>query len=280
VVSTERQIPVSGGELHVWCTGSGPPVLVLHGGPGLSEYTEPLVGELDDGFAVYRYQQRGLAPSTTSGPFDIATHVADAVAVLDGIGVERAYVVGHSWGGHLAMHLAAHHPERLLGLVCVDPLGAVPDGGEADLERILTERVSAEGMARAMELDRRAMAGEGTPGDALESFAIVWPGYFSSPAEAPPMPAISLSLPCYSGTFDSIHEQFALGALQQLLPGIRVPSFFLLGADSPIPPEHGLASAALIPDARHEVLDDCGHFVWLESPGSVRRVLDAVAGTA
>ena len=108
-------------------------MLVLHGGPGLSEYTEALAGELDDAFAVYRYQQRGLAPSTTSGPFDIETHVADAVAVLDGIGVERAYVVGHSWGGHLAMHLAAHHPDRLLGLVAVDPLGAVQDGGGAGL---------------------------------------------------------------------------------------------------------------------------------------------------
>ena len=276
-MSTEIQVPVPGGELHVWRKGSGPPVLVLHGGPGLSDYTEPLVGELEDAFTVYRYQQRGLAPSTTSGPFDIETHVTDAVAVLDGIGVERAYVVGHSWGGHLAMYLAAHHPGRLLGLVSVDPLGAVPDGGEADLERILTERMPPEGMAKALELDRRAMAGEGTPDDALESLAMLWPGYFSSPAAAPPMPDIALSVPCYAGTFDSIHEQFAKRTLQKLLPGMQVPSYFLLGADSPIPPEHGIASAALIPDARYEILDDCGHFIWLESPGSVRRVVDAVA---
>jgi pimeloyl-ACP methyl ester carboxylesterase len=276
-MSTELQISVTGGELHVWRQGSGPPVLVLHGGPGLSDYTEGLVGEIEDAFTVYRYQQRGLAPSTTSGPFDIETHVADAVAVLNGIGVESAYVVGHSWGGHLAMYLAVHHPDRLLGLVSVDPLGAVPDGGEADLERILTERTPPEGIAKALELDRRAMAGEGTSDDALESLAIFWPGYFSSPAAAPPMPAVAMSIPCYAGTFDSIHEQFELGTLQALLPGIQVPSFFLLGAESPIPPEHGIASAALIPGARYEVLDDCGHFIWLESPGSVRRALDAVA---
>jgi proline iminopeptidase len=276
-MSTECQVAVAGGELRVWGKGSGPPVLVLHGGPGLSDYTGVLVGELEDAFTVYRYQQRGLAPSTTSGPFDIETHVADAVAVLDGIGVGGAYVVGHSWGGHLAMYLAALHPDRLLGLVSVDPLGAVPDGGEADLERILTERIPPEGIAKALEIDRRAMAGEGTPDDALESLAIVWPGYFSSLATAPPMPAMAMSIPCYAGTFDSIHEQFARGTLQRLLPGIQVPSFFLLGADSPIPPRHGIASAALIPDARYEVLDDCGHFLWLESPGSVRRAVDAVA---
>lgn len=276
-MSKKRHISVTGGELQVQWKGSGPPVLVLHGGPGLSDYTEAIGGELEDAFTVYRYQQRGLAPSTTSGPFTIETHVADTVSVLDGIGIERAYVVGHSWGGHLAMHLAAHYPDRLLGLVAVDPLGAVPDGGEADLERMLTERIAPEGAARALEIDRRAMAGEGTPDDALESLAIVWPGYFSSPATAPPMPAMALSIPCYAGTFDSIHEQFALGTLERLLPGIRVPSYFLLGADSPIPPKHGIASAALIPDARYEVLDGCGHFLWLESPGSVRRVVDAVA---
>jgi proline iminopeptidase len=279
-MSTEVQISVVGGELHVWSQGSGPPVLLLHGGPGLSEYTELIAFELEDAFTVHRYQQRGLAPSTTSGPFDIETHVADAVAVLDGIGIERAFVVGHSWGGHLAMYLAARHPDRLFGLLCVDPLGAVRDGGEIDMERILTERISPEGLSKALELDRRAMTGKGTPDDVLESLAILWPGYFSPHSPAPPMPELALSLPCYSGTFDSIHEQFALGTLRRLLPKIQVPSYFLLGADSPIPPEYGKASAALIPDAHYEVLDDCGHFLWLESPGSVRRALDAVASLA
>ena len=174
------------------------------------------------------------------------------------------------------MHLAAHHPDRLLGLVAVDPLGAVPDGGEADLGRILMERISPEDAARAGELDERALAGEGTPEEFLEGLAILWPAYFSSLAVAPPMPAIAMSIQCYAGTFESIHEQFKQGTLQEMLPRIQVPSVFLLGAASPIPPEHGIASAALIPGARYEVLDDCGHFVWLEYPGSVRRVLDGL----
>src|SRR5579871_2989485 len=101
---------VPGGSITGWLAGTGPPVLVLHGGPGLSDYTAPLAAELTDAFEVIRYQQRGLAPSVTSGPFDIGQHVADAIAVLDAVGADRAYVVGHSWGGHLAMHLAVRHP--------------------------------------------------------------------------------------------------------------------------------------------------------------------------
>ena len=63
----------------------------------MSHYTAPLAAELEDAFTVIRYQQRGLAPSTTSGPFGISRHVADATAVLDAAGAGRAYVIGHSW---------------------------------------------------------------------------------------------------------------------------------------------------------------------------------------
>ena len=73
----EFQVPVPGGSITGWLGGDGQPVLVLHGGPGLSDYTAPLAAELTDAFAVIRYQQRGLAPSVTSGPFDIGQHVAD-----------------------------------------------------------------------------------------------------------------------------------------------------------------------------------------------------------
>jgi pimeloyl-ACP methyl ester carboxylesterase len=57
----------------------------------------------------------------------VEAHVRDALAVLDAFGVEQAWTVGHSWGGHLALHLAVARPECLLGIVCVDPLGAYSD---------------------------------------------------------------------------------------------------------------------------------------------------------
>ena len=46
--------------------------------------------------------------------------------MLDALGLERAWVIGHSWGAFLGMHLAILHPERLLGLIAVSPLGALP----------------------------------------------------------------------------------------------------------------------------------------------------------
>jgi pimeloyl-ACP methyl ester carboxylesterase len=276
-VPAQIQARVPGGSITGWLAGDGPPVLVLHGGPGLSDYTAPLAAELEDAFAVIRYQQRGLAPSVTSGPFSVSQHVADAVAVLDAAGVGRAWVIGHSWGGHLAMHLAIQHPDRVLGLVIVDPLGAVPDGGVSDMEQNLAQRIQPELAARALELDERAMAGQGTAEDALESLAIVWPGYFSSSQAAPPMPPLSLSAECYAETFASIQEHFGQHTLERSLPALRLPALFVLGAASPIPARHGVASADLIPGAQHQI-KNCGHFPWLEHPGSVRKALERICG--
>lgn len=272
----EFRAEVPGGRIVVWQAGAGPDLLILHGGPGLSDYTAPLADEFEDAFRVIRYQQRGLAPSAQSGPFDVERHVADAVAVLDAAGARRAYVIGHSWGGHLAMHLAVRHPDRLLGLVLADPLGAVPDGGAGDLERILATRIPPEQAARARELDERAMAGHGTAEDAVESLAIVWPGYFSKPDQAPPMPPLSISVDCYAATFGSILCHFEHRTLERQLPLLQVPTVLVLGADSPIPPEHGMATAALIPGARYKIEPDCGHFAWLERPGSVRQAVASI----
>ena len=92
------------------------------------------------------------------------------------------------------------------------------------------------------------------------------------------MPPLGLSLECYAGTFDSIHQHFEHQTLERSLPSLKIPAVFVLGAASPIPPRHGVASAALIPGARHVIEDDCGHFIWLERPGSVRRALQGVCG--
>ena len=275
--SRETGFVAGGNSICGWRAGVGPPVVILHGGPGLSEYTSSLADELVDEFTVYRYQQRGLPPSTTDGPFTIESHLSDVMAVFDAIGDEQVFLVGHSWGGHLAIHVAANHPERLLGLVVVDPLGVVGDGGEADFEQSFAERLAPEAAARAAELDRRAMRGGGKQGDAMEALALVWPAYFSEPGKAPPMPKMSMSLACYSETWESIRRDLALDVLPERLSKLRAPTVFVLGADSPIPPRHGEASAALIPGAKVQILEGCGHFPWLERPGVVRAALDEIA---
>jgi pimeloyl-ACP methyl ester carboxylesterase len=162
--------------------GSGPPVLLLHGGPGLGfDYLRELADELAQENDVAWYQQRGQEPSAAEGPYTVAADVEDARRVLDALGWQRAYVVGHSWGGHLALHVAEAMPERLLGVLAVDPLGSVGDGRWPEFDEEIFRRTPEAVRARARELDELSMAGEADDELALEGMRLVWPAYFADP---------------------------------------------------------------------------------------------------
>jgi pimeloyl-ACP methyl ester carboxylesterase len=266
-------VPVEGGELGGWVSGQGTPVLLLHGGPGLSfEYLDQLADELGSGYQVAAYQQRGLEPSTLNGPFTIDQALADALAVLDALAWPEPLVAGHSWGGQLALRLAAAHPDRLLGALAIDPLGIAGDGGQAAFEAEMIARTPNESRQRASQLDERAMAGEGTPEEALESMRIVWPAYFADPENVPAMPPVRMSVEAYSGIIGEVTE--GTEEVAAALARGDVPYGVIAGAGSPMPwGQSARASAELSPKAFLVVVPGAGHFPWFEVPGCVRGAL-------
>jgi pimeloyl-ACP methyl ester carboxylesterase len=96
-----------------------PPVLLVHG------TAAALWGELPARLAarhrVLDYDRRGYGGSDGPPPASLTEHTADAVALLDRIAVRRVVVVGWSVGGIVALDLAVRFPDRVLGLVLVEP---------------------------------------------------------------------------------------------------------------------------------------------------------------
>ena len=252
--------------------GEGPPVLLLHGGPGLSfEYLRDLAEELAEENDVAWYQQRGQAPSAVAGPHTVATDVDDAGRVLDALGWETAYVVGHSWGGHLALHVAEAMPDRLLGVLAVDPLGAIGDGRWPEFDEEMLRRTPESLRARAQELDELAMKGLADAATAQEAMRLVWPAYFADPEAAPPMPELQMASERTGQMVPSINAE--LPKLEAGLPQIRVPVGFVHGSRSPMPLEASTDAAERIPGAWVDVVEGAGHFIWVEAPGAVRASL-------
>jgi proline iminopeptidase len=241
----------------------------------MTDYMDMLAPEVD-GWRTVRYQQRGLAPSAVSGPFTVERHVADAVAVLDTVGLGRAVVLGHSWGGHLALQVALARPDRVAGLVIVDPLGAVGDGGVAEMGQHLVDRMSPAAAGQFGKVAAR-LAGPGpTDADALESLSLLWPSYFADPAAAPPFPPqMKTSLEGYRETFASVAEQLASGFGAKLRE-VQVPAVFVLGEESPMPVSQGQQTAALMPQAEVEIIPGAGHLPWHERPGCVAAALAGI----
>ena len=247
-------------------------MLLLHGGPGLGfDYLRELADELAQENDVAWYQQRGLAPSAAAGPFTVGADVADARRVLDLLGWDRAYVVGHSWGGHLALHVATALPERLLGVLAVDPLGSVGDGRWPEFDEEIFRRTPEAVRARARELDELMAEGAANDELALEQMRLVWPAYFADPERAPPMPQLRMASERSAQMGRSILAE--LPTLEARLRLIGVPVGFVHGSRSPMPVAASTDAADSIPGAWVDVVDGAGHFVWVEAPGAVRAAL-------
>jgi proline iminopeptidase len=270
-------ITTPAGDIAAWTGGTGSETAVfLHGGPGMTDYLDTLSPIVGRRFRTIRYQQRGLPPTTIGGPYTVETNVADAAAVIDDQAGGRAWVIGHSWGGHLALHLLVACPERIAGAVIIDPLGANLDVLE-EFGKKLQAGFDDATRRRLDEIEAREDAGEASEEESLESLAAVWPNYFADPAGAPPMPAeLRLSADAYAGTFASLAEHAERGTLTTGLPNVPagIPVQFIYGARSPLPPRSTIDTAALIPHAQVEGVEDAGHFPWLEFPDAMRASID------
>jgi proline iminopeptidase len=278
VVLNEREFraKADGGEIVGWVgeAPGKPNALLLHGGPGLSEYLDTLVAELGGLVTTARYQQRGLAPSVVSGDISIEGHIADAVAVMDALGWDKPLVIGHSWGGHFALHLVVARPDRVSGLVILDALGAVGDGGIAEFGPNLTRGLSHAARDRIADLEAKEAGGEAlTEDERREHLGLLWPSYFGDASSAPPMPPMRFGRA--DETWASIMAQFEARTLEHMLPTASVPTLVIHGERSPIPVAEARKVAALMPDARLVVHEGKGHWPWLEEPGFVGREIAA-----
>jgi pimeloyl-ACP methyl ester carboxylesterase len=136
--------------LYAETTGAGVPLLFIHEFAGDHRSWEPQVRFFSGGYRCITYAARGYPPSGV--PADGAAYsqeraVADAVAVLDGLGVDRAHVVGLSMGGFTTLHLTLRHPARVTSAVVA---GA---GYGAQPERAGAFRAESEAIAAAFETE-------------------------------------------------------------------------------------------------------------------------------
>ncbi|HEY5629140.1 MAG TPA: alpha/beta fold hydrolase, partial [Candidatus Limnocylindrales bacterium] len=169
--SATGQLARPGGDAVGWrITGDGPrQIVLLHGTLSTARQLDLLARELADGCAatVHALDRRGTGSGRLSEPrpLDIAVHVADLIAYLDARGIERADLVGVSFGGVLALETAARQPSRVASVSAYEPpYGAVAtDAMGVDFPNV-TGRLDAAyargGAPAAAEVFLRAVAGD------------------------------------------------------------------------------------------------------------------------
>ena len=239
---------------------SGPPVIVLHGGPGAAGDAAALARGLSGDLRVLEPWQRGSGDA----PLTVATHIADLHQVIETRcrGVLPA-LVGHSWGAMLALAYAAAHPDRAGAIVLVG-CGTFDRASRARLREILNERMDDDLRRRIEELPRKY------PDHSeriREMYRLTRPLYdYDPPDETWGGPdAGTFDLRAHTETWADMVTLQEEGVYPASFAGIDSPVLMLHGAHDPHPGV--MIHAGLTPVLKrleYREWERCGHHPWLE----------------
>jgi pimeloyl-ACP methyl ester carboxylesterase len=228
--------------VHYAEAGEGPPLLLLHGWPQHFWCWRRVVPQLADGFRLICPDLRGFGWTDAPGRgYDNETFAADAVALLDALGIDRAGVIGHDWGGFSAFLMALRHParvERLLAVSTPIPWLRPSPRMAAATWRTWYAWVLA-GMGREAVRRRpgavRLMLRRGAPDEAIDEHdAEVYAAPLREPARAEATQqlyrsyvssVLSLGARRYEGLRLTVPTRLILGRADQAVPEVLVEGF-------------------------------------------------------
>lgn len=243
------------GDIEITCEvrGSGPPLLMIHGGEGDRNSDDHFIPRLQDLFTVITYDQRDAGDSGgTDHNYGMLQHAHDAAGVLSALGYERAFVYGQSYGGIIAQAFALAYPDKVSRLIL-----SVSSPGK----RMRHERASEVNDF----LD--AYFSDAPLPPPLSPAMFFSPGAFERRPELGKFlerPKVAVQDPeqfrrrmLAMEEFDSLDE----------LPNIRMPTLVISGwGDQIANPVCSWTLAKGIPNARLVVLESAGHALTWEVP--------------
>ena len=249
---------INGATINVETIGSGPAILMMHGGLGLShDYMRPYFDQLADNHTVVFYDHLGNGNSDRPDDFAELTFdrfVADAAELMTQLGHSKFTLIGHSFGGFIAQEFAAAHADRLDGLVLVDAVPAFdyhPTVSGTDEQMAAFGKLFSEPMADDADW-------QSTWNPVVQMYFHKWDPKVGADLDA-----------------RTVYEHRAwnacgalLGAYNMLeaLPKVNVPALVIAGRhDGITPPEPGADRiASLLPNAELVIFENSGHYPFIE----------------
>lgn len=285
--AVETRVPVSGASLYVRTIGQGAPVIVLHGGPDFdSSYLLPDLDRLQDAFRLIYYDQRGRGQSAVGiRPKDVTlvSDLDDLDRVRRHFRLKAPVLLGHSWGAVLALEYALRHPDRVSRLILMNPAPASA-ADVAVLRKTYREALGAD-LERQRVILEGAAYRAGDPAAVAARYRIHFEHALYRSEDYEKLMAAMRAAFMRQGKSGILMARAAEDRLMHdtwevpgydLLPRLQnllVPTLVLTGDHDFIPTEIAEHIARAIPGAKLVVLENCGHFAYLERPEEVRAAL-------
>ena len=268
----------AGVQLHYRSAGAGVPAVLLSGGPGFEvDYMTPVGDFLPADYRRILLEQRGTGRSrpATLAPesMTLQTVVADLEALRQHLKQDRLFLVGHSWGGMLAMAYAAAYPDRVDRLILIGSGGPTLEFAQW-FEDNITARLRPEDVEARSYWQAAAKRGVDRDKAALEGVRAITPGYFFDRAKA-----LAFAAQLKDG---ALHQDVSSLLFADLVkrydvrPGLKKldrPVLVVQGHQDPIGDKTAEDIHTLIPRSTLSYINKAGHFPWLEQPEDFRRSL-------
>jgi proline iminopeptidase len=258
--------------LFVEVVGRGYPLVLMHGGPGLDHCSLLPFRRCADRFTLVFYDHRcnGRSAGASVSSMTWENLTADADALRQRLGFDKWAVLGHSFGGHVALEYALRYPDSLSHLVLLDT------GGEGRwAQQNAADLLGRRGYSpEKVELVRRWFNGEFAPNEWFSLFRRFGGAYYHH------LNPLQLAHELIQGEWRTkMRPEALVFAGRHLLRGwtvmdrlgeITVPTLVMAGRDDFVfPPECQLELTAGIPGARLRIIDRAGHNPQSEQPAEV-----------
>jgi len=273
--------PIRDVSLYVKTTGRGCPLLLMHGGPSLDHTSllplEPLADQFTLIFYDHRCNGRSDGADVSSMTWENLT--ADADALRQALGFEKWAVLGHSFGGNVALEYALRYGQNLSHLILMNT-----GGDQRWVRKNAPELLAKRGFSSsAVEAARRFYRGQVTPETYQSTVMKFWTAYFYH------INPLTTTLGMLKGPQTVYRPEALIQGYSQLLDGwsvmerlgeISTPTLVLAGRyDFLFPPEHQAILADRLPNAKLELIERAGHNPQMERPAeTIRAIREFLAG--
>jgi proline iminopeptidase len=269
------KISIRGISLNVKIIGHGYPLALMHGGPGADLYTMMSFKPFADQFTLVFYDHRcnGRSEGADVSSMTWESLTADADALREKLGFEKWAVLGHSFGGYVALEYALRYPNRLSHLVLVDTGGDSRWAQEKSPEVLAQRGFSPE----MVNLARCFLNGQIAPGEMFPDLMKLGKAYTCHVTlrQIPHMILTGLQTRLRPEALIYAATHFLKGwSVMDRLNEIKTPTLILAGReDFQFPPEHQRELATGIPNSHLVIIDRAGHNVQDEQPNEVQRLI-------
>jgi proline iminopeptidase len=281
-VPREGYVPVNHAELYYREVGQGRPLILLHGGPDFDHsYLLPDMDRLADSYRLIYYDQRGRGKSARGvSPDDVSiqTEIDDLEHLRAFLQLDSVALLGHSWGGVLALAYAIQHSDRMSHLILMNTAAASHDD-----YLVQQQEVQGRKAVYAREITALSSSAAFQRGDP-DAVAAYYRLHFSNTIQQPQHLERLIASLKSSFTKEGVLKGRAIEDrliaetwssrefnLCPALGKLSIPTLVIHGDYDFIPKACAVHIAQAIPGARFVLLSGCGHFAYIASPDDIRK---------